>query len=125
MGAIHNAPMPTNVKEVRSFVGLTIYISHFSPDYATIMKPMRDLTSKNAEWKWTSEYEAAVHELKYHLTSSMVMAYYNPDLPTQVLVDACPFDVITLLVQHDEKGVSYIVAYTNNGCSVSSVQSHD
>ncbi|KAK7111230.1 hypothetical protein V1264_010901 [Littorina saxatilis] len=111
--AVHKTAAPTNAKEVRSFLGLTNYISRFIPDYAKITKPLRDLTRNQAEWIWTSEHDATFNELKSRLTSSKVMSYYNPEAATDVVVDASPFGVGAVLTQRDDKGSHYTVAYAS------------
>ncbi|KAK3752921.1 hypothetical protein QZH41_005548 [Actinostola sp. cb2023] len=45
---IQNLEPPTNVKELRSVLGMTGYSSRFIPDYATITAPLRELTHKNS-----------------------------------------------------------------------------
>ena len=111
--AVCKATAPGNVKEVRSFLGLTNYVSRFIPNYAQITKPLRDLTRKNAEWSWSTAQEDAFSELKSKLMSSQVMSYYNPDAATEVVVDASPFGLGAVLIQRDDKGTQHTVAYAS------------
>ena len=117
VSAIHNASPPTNQKELRSFLGLTNYMSRFIPDYATITKPLRDLTRKDAEWNWTSEQESAFSMLKSKLTSDKVMQYYNPDASTQLIVDASPLGLGGILQNRDKDGTEHTVAYASRALS--------
>ena len=48
--AIHDASMPTTVKEVRSFLGMANYCAKFIPNFSSITKPLRDLTKKDAQF---------------------------------------------------------------------------
>ncbi|KAK7112338.1 hypothetical protein V1264_011807 [Littorina saxatilis] len=111
--AVQKASTPANAKEVRSFLGLTNYIARFIPDYANITKPLRDLTRNDVPWDWTSDHQKAVQELQARLTSSTVMAYFSPDLATEVVVDAGPNGVGAVLAQRDEKDIRHIVAYAS------------
>ena len=111
--AVCKATAPGNVKEVRSFLGLTNYVSRIIPSYAQITKPLRDLTSKNAEWSWSTAQEDAFSELKSKLMSSQVMSYYNPDAATEVVVDASPFGLGAVFIQRDDKGTQHTVAYAS------------
>ena len=75
--AIENWPTPTNVKEVRSFLGLASYYRPFVKDFATIAKPLHQLTEKNraGRFEWSSACQIAFDELKHRLTSSPILAY--------------------------------------------------
>ena len=39
-------PSPTNKKQVQSFIGMTNYLSKFSPRLSEIAEPMRDLSKE-------------------------------------------------------------------------------
>lgn len=75
------------------------YISRFIPDYATITAPLRALTRQDSEWKWETEEEASLANLKATLTGDNVMSYYNQTKPTEIIVDASPVGLGGLLVQ--------------------------
>ena len=55
---------PTNVKEVRSFLGMTGYYWRFVKDFSIIAKPMTKLTQKNVKFVWTQECEHWFQMLK-------------------------------------------------------------
>ena len=46
---IVNTTPPENVSEVRSFLGMTQYVSRFISDYATMTEPLRKLTRQDVE----------------------------------------------------------------------------
>ena len=48
--SILNLPVPKNVAEVRSFLGMVTQQSKFAPDLATKIKPSRDLFNKRFTW---------------------------------------------------------------------------
>ena len=43
---------PTNVSEIRRFLGMVNQHSKFSPKLAELTKPLRDLLSKTNQWMW-------------------------------------------------------------------------
>ena len=45
--ALKNAPVPTNVSEVRSLLGMANYSAKYIPNFATITAPLRSLTKKH------------------------------------------------------------------------------
>ena len=59
-----DAPVPTNVHEVRSFFGMVNYSSKYIPNFATTTKPLRALTKKNALFDWTKEHQEPFDTLK-------------------------------------------------------------
>ncbi len=73
--AVVNAPIPTNVTELRSFLGLLNYYRSFLPNIATILHPLNQLLQSNIEWKWTRECQHAFEKSKDLLTSSTVLVH--------------------------------------------------
>lgn len=62
--AMVNAPSPTNVKELRSFLELIQYNARFLPNLATVLHPLHVLLNKNVRWDWTQACEDAVKQVK-------------------------------------------------------------
>ena len=58
--AIREVPMPKKVAELRAFLGLVNYYGKFLPNLSTRLSTLYELLKKGAEWKWSSEQEAAV-----------------------------------------------------------------
>ncbi|CAF4592125.1 unnamed protein product, partial [Rotaria magnacalcarata] len=54
--AVRDYPVPTRLKEVRTFLSLTSYYRRFIKNYATIAEPLISLTrnSDNKPFQWTS-----------------------------------------------------------------------
>ena len=68
--AIVNLPVPKNVSEVRSFVGMINQFSKFTDHLADKAKQLRDLPSKNNTWSWGYAQDKAYKEIKkcrFHL----------------------------------------------------------
>ena len=110
--AVQKMSTPTTAKEVRSFLGLTNYVSRFIPQYANITKPLRDLTKKNIKWTWTNQEETAFQTLKTLLTKHTKMAYFNPKARTEIVVDASPFGLGAILTQQIG-AENHIIAYAS------------
>ena len=88
--AIVELKPPSNTKEVRSFLGMVTYCSKFLPNFATVTDPLRQLLQKDSKWNWSKEHQAAFDNLKSLLLSSDTLAYYNPDVYTEIFTDASP-----------------------------------
>ena len=54
--AIRSLPVPTCVKEVRSFMGMCSYYRRFIPNFSQIAEPIIDLTRKYAHFKWSDTH---------------------------------------------------------------------
>src|SRR6476661_4351401 len=51
--AVQTWPVPRNVHDVRSFVGLVNYFAKFIEHYAEIAVPLTNLTRTSTPWDWT------------------------------------------------------------------------
>ena len=67
--AVKTYPVPKNVKSVRSFLGLVNFFRKFIPDAANVMRPLNDLTKKDALFDWTEECQVSFDTLKSTLIS--------------------------------------------------------
>ncbi|KAJ8375443.1 hypothetical protein SKAU_G00060230 [Synaphobranchus kaupii] len=91
--AIAEAPAPTNVGQLRSFLGLINYYGRFVPNMATMLSPLHALLHKGTHWKWSPECEKAFCSAKDLLLSERVLTHYNPQLPIRLACDASPYGV--------------------------------
>jgi hypothetical protein len=92
-------PVPKNVSEVRSFLGLANYFRRFVHAYSTIARPLHALTAKDASWQWTSECQSAFQLLKDKLTAAPVLAAPDFSKPFEVVADASDFTLGAILLQ--------------------------
>ena len=99
VSAIVNCKSPTNIGEVGSFLGMPQYGATFIPHSATVRKPLRPLSRRGAEWRWSETEEKAVSKLNEALTEPGVIAYFDPKKETNVLVDASLFGLGSVLTQ--------------------------
>jgi len=75
---------PTNVTEIRSFLGLAGYYRRFIEGFSKIARPMTALTQKGKEFKWTKACEKSFQELKTLLTTTLVLTL--PDIHRSFIV---------------------------------------
>jgi hypothetical protein len=54
---------PTNVTEVRKFLGFTGYYRYFIKDYSKITKPLLLLTHNTTPWHWNDKQQKAFEQL--------------------------------------------------------------
>lgn len=85
--AIVQWPRPSNVKQVRAFLGLTGYYRRFIKNYASIAGPLIDLLKKEA-FLWGEEAETAFQQLKNTITTAPVLCLPNFTEPFTIETDA-------------------------------------
>ena len=104
VAAVNAFPSPKGPKEVSSFLGLVTYLARFIPNLASETAPLRSLLCKDVEWKWGEKEEETFIKLKNLVTSSQVVAHFNPELDTGIIVDAgkCGLGAILVQTQKDK-----------------------
>lgn len=86
--AIKCFPRPTNVSEMRSFLGLVNQLTHFIPDVSHICVLLRGLLKKDVAWVWLPSHEEAFINARELLCSPMLVFPFDPRLETELLTDA-------------------------------------
>ena len=115
--AIKESLAPTNVSEVRSFLGLVTFYSKFVPNLATIAAPIYQLTRKNVPFDWNEECQKAFQSLKQELISNRFLTYFNPKLPLIVSCDASPVGLGAVLAHKLPSGEEKPIAYASRTLS--------
>ena len=109
---IKNYPQPTNVKQLRQFLGLSQYYRRFQKNFSKISRPLYDLTKKDAEWIWSDECEKSFQTLKTNLITAPILAYPNPNRPYVITSDASRTGLGYILSQKDENGIERVISYS-------------
>ena len=107
---IESWPVPTNVTEVRSFLGLASYYRRFVQGFATIAKPLHQLTEKGRQFVWSPACQSAFEELKQRLTTAPILAYPNPNDEYILDTDASR-DGIGGVLSQVQDGQERVIAY--------------
>jgi hypothetical protein len=111
ISGIKDWPTPKTVKDIRSFLGFCNFYRPFIRGFATVARPLNELTRKDAPWTWETRQQQAFATLKHRVTSEPILA--QPVLNDQfdLEVDASGFAVGVVLLQRKEDGKRHPVGY--------------
>ena len=96
---INEWPAPTNLRQLRGFLGLAGYYRRFVQGYAKIAGPLNNLLKKNQHFDWTADCQSAFDDLKRALASPPVLALPNDDGLFILDTDASEYSMGSLLSQ--------------------------
>lgn len=119
--AIREWPIPTNVQEVRQFVGLASHYRRFIRNFSTMSSALTDLTRgvgpKKRAVEWNKECQVAFDTIKDHMTSAPVLLPPDPELPYVIETDASDFGVGAVLLQEGKDGRMHPIAFESKKLS--------
>ena len=77
--AIVQSRVPSNVSELKSFLGMVNYYRNFIRNASSILSPLHNLLQKHEPWSWTKKHDEAVSIIKRELVSETTLAHFNPE----------------------------------------------
>lgn len=101
--AVENFPEPKNVKSIQSFLGLTGFFRKFVEGYATIARPLSNLTAKDVPFQFGESERDAFKKLKTLLCQKPVLALYSPYAETELHADASVVGLGAILLQRNDE----------------------
>ncbi|XP_064468972.1 uncharacterized protein K02A2.6-like [Ornithodoros turicata] len=103
VSAILNMPPPTQVSELRSFLGLVQHYGKYLPSLSDICAPLNSLLKKSTSWQWSASCVDAFETIKRKLASAEVLTHYDPRKDIFLAVDA------------SSKGIGAVIYHRING----------
>ena len=95
-------PSPTKKEELQRFISMIKYVPlKVIPHFSQVPSSLRALLEKDAAWQWHYEHEQSLLQLKELGTSAPVLAYFKPDRPVKLSVDASSKGLDAVLIQDD------------------------
>ena len=112
--AIQDAPSPTNVQELKAYLGLLTYYSRFLPNMSTVLSLLYQLLQKDVKWQWTSDENNAFLASKDLLTSSSLLVHFNPKLKLMLACDASAYGIGAVLAHKYPDGSERPIGYASH-----------
>ena len=97
VSAVKSWPPPTNVSELRVFLGKIGYYRKFIPDFPTVASPLFLLEEKGRNFVWSNDCQRSFDSLKQALCEAPVLAYQGFGLPFILDTDASTTGVAAVL----------------------------
>lgn len=107
-----NYPIPTNAKEVKSFLGLVGYYRKFIQDFSKKAKPLNDLLKQNQLYIWSDLCQDAFEFFKRVLTTEPLLQHPDFDKPFNVTTDASN-DAIGAILSQGKIGSDLPITYAS------------
>lgn len=104
---------PTNVTELKSFLGIVNYYAKFIRNYSTLASPLFTLLKKDMEYIWSAECDEAFQQIKAALISHNVLTHFNSELPLKVSCDASPTGLGAVLSHIFPNGQERPITFTS------------
>ena len=92
-------PIPSNRKEVQSFLGFTNFYRRFIQGFSHLARPLFDLTRKDTDWRWGAEEQSAFNSLKERITMAPILALPDNSRPFRIEADSSDFATGAVLSQ--------------------------
>ena len=110
--SLQQMPAPTDLTEVRKFLGFMGYYRKFIPKYSDIAHPLTNLTRKDIPFEWSKACQAAFEMLKEYLLQEPILKCPKPDQPYILYTDASKYawaGVLTQAYAYKEETKEYVI----------------
>jgi hypothetical protein len=104
--AVSKWKRPSNVSEVRSFLGMAGYYRHFIKGFSNIAKPLTKLLKKDNKFVWTPKCEESFQVIKKKLTTALVLTLPDIHQSFVIFCDTSRQGLGCMLMQN-EKFIAY------------------
>lgn len=122
--AIQRFPIPTNLKELHSYLGLCQYFKRFVPSFSIIARPLNNLTKKDVPFDFGKECQEAYERLRDALTTAPILAIYDPKRETELHCDASSRGFGAVLLQRGDDRKLHPVSYYSKGTTPQEAKYH-
>ena len=111
--ALMEAPVPTDVTQLQSFLGLVNYYGDFVKNLSSILNPFYSLLKKGVKFVWTDSCQKAFELIKQKLTNPSFLAHYDPTKRLILSCDASSYGLGAVISHIDDNDVERPVAFAS------------
>ena len=109
MEAVTKFPVPQNVTQLKSFLGMAQQLSRFAPELAAVSEPLRDLLSKKNVWRWEESHSLTFNKVKELLSQPACLAPYDVKKETLIRTDGSKLNGISVVLYQKQEDGSWRV----------------
>jgi hypothetical protein len=116
--------VPSNTKQIKSFLGLSEYYRRFIQNYGSITKLLTTLLKKDIPFIWSDLYQESFEKLKAVLTEEPLLQYPDFNKPFNITYDASNYTIGCVLSQGKiGKDLPFIYTFADNYVCIADSQS--
>ena len=113
---IQDLSPPSNVKMIRSFIGMASFYRRYIPNFSKLSQPLTELTRKNVTFSWNEERQRSFDALKEALTEAPILKLPEMGKPFALYTDSSDYAIGAVLCQFED-GVPKPVHYLSHQLS--------
>ena len=95
---------PTNLRELRSFLGAVHQFNKFIPNLAAVCFPLRSFLKKIANWNWNDDLEKAFKNVNQEVKKVAELTHFKRKKTLKITCDASEQGSGGVLQQYEEEG---------------------
>lgn len=114
--ALLNAPTPSNVREVRQFMGMAGYFRKYIPEFASRTACITKLTKNDMEFVWGIDQEIAKKYVNAYLSRRPLLTVFDPAFETELHTDASSVGFGAILFQRRDSLLKVVSYFSKNNC---------
>ena len=108
---VRDWPVPRDLHEVRSFVGLCSYYRRHIQGFMELAAPLNELVTKGMDFEWTERRHEAFGQLKNALTSAQILGFPQEEGLWYLDTDASDVGtgaVLSQIQDREERVIAYV-----------------
>ncbi|UYV76686.1 K02A2.6-like, partial [Cordylochernes scorpioides] len=117
LDSIKKCPKPSNISELKSFLGMLSFYSKFVRNLSIQANPLFSLLKRSYNWNWKNEHDQAFEKCKNLISTKTCLTHYSQDLPLYVTCDASNYGIggyISHIVNGIEKPITFVSRTLND-----------